>query len=58
MKTDLKFVFDIIDSKIDGYRLEEQSEGYLTEGMYQFEISALEDLKRTLKEFIKDANKL
>jgi soluble cytochrome b562 len=57
MKTDLKFIFDIINGKIDEYeRMYDEGEISVIEG--EAAVEALINLRTTLKSFIDEANKL
>lgn len=56
-KTNFKFVFDIIDGQIDGYR-EEYTVGMTTYEETSNKVDALVKLKDTLLVFIKESNKL
>lgn len=56
-KVDIKFVFDILDSHVEGYERELNQE-ILTSQEYSGRIIALENFKVALLSFIKEANKL
>lgn len=53
----LKFIFDIIKSHAEGYRLELQ-DGEISDEEYHTRINTLVNLQTALSTFIKDANKL
>lgn len=51
----LKFIFDIIDATIKGLQ-EDNKKGILSEIECDLKTNVLENLKTTLKQFIKDTN--
>lgn len=58
MKTDLKFIFDIIDGQILGYEKDLEDDPFGIGYGNAYKIDALDELKNTLKNFIKEVNKL